>query len=98
MPKKKHMIVARNTKTSEHGLMTSKGKIPFNMKTAKIIDDDSLANEIDSEYGLKGTGDVWVARDERLENQVNYHPDDTHKFFFGSSKKYAQEWERIFKK
>jgi hypothetical protein len=98
MPKKKHLVVARNERTSKFGLQTSKGNVPFHMKTAKIIEDDGLASEIDTQYGLKGTGDVWVARDERLENQSAYHPDSVHKYFFGSSSAFRIGWERIFGK
>jgi hypothetical protein len=103
MPKRKYLVVARNTQTSEHGLQTSKGHIPFHKKTAKMLDDPGLASEIDTEYGLKGTGDVWVERDERMENAVNYHDGvqtghAIHNFFFGPTRQYADAWERIFGK
>jgi hypothetical protein len=90
------MVVARNTRTSEHGLETSKGNVPFHGKTAKMIDDPGLASEIDTQYGLKGTGDVWVERDERLENYVNYHSDGASTSFFGPTRAFSEAWERIF--
>jgi hypothetical protein len=97
MAKKKFLVVARNTKTSEQGLMTSKGNVPFHSKTAKIIEDPGLANEIDTEYGLKGKGDVWVERDDMLEHHSNYHSSNkVHNYFFGSNKAYREAWDDIF--
>lgn len=68
--------------------------------TAKTIDDPALASDIDKVYGLKGSGDVWVAQDERTENVVNYHPDGVHTYFFGSltSKRYRDNYDAIFGK
>jgi hypothetical protein len=48
------------------GLSTTKGNFEFNGKTARIVD-ESLATEIDTQHGLKGSGDVWVHQDENLE-------------------------------
>lgn len=31
------------------------------------MDDPAIAKEIDTQHGLKGSGDVWVAQDENLE-------------------------------
>jgi hypothetical protein len=105
MPKKKFLVVSRNTKTSENGLMTGKGLVPFHNKTARMIDDEGLANEIDTHYGIHGTGDVWVERDPHYESTSNYHdgisPElghGVHKFFFGPTKAYSEAWERIFGK
>ena len=95
--KRKYLVVSRNPKTSENGLMTSKGVIPFHGKTAKIIEDPGLASEIDTQYGLKGTGDVWMERDDRLEHEMSYHSRDrVHNFFFGPTKAFREGWERIF--
>jgi hypothetical protein len=96
MPKRKYLVVARNTKTSEFGLETSQGNIPFHKKTARIVEDPGLASEIDTEYGIHGTGDVWVERDEMLENKSQYHPDNVHKYFFGATRLFREGWERIF--
>ena len=98
MPPRKYMVVARNERTSSDGLMTSKGNIPFNGKTAKLITDPGLASEIDTQYGLKGTGDVWMERDERAENVLAYHPDSIHRYFFGATRAFREGWERIFGK
>jgi hypothetical protein len=96
VPKKKYLVVARNERTSQYGLETSKGNLPFHSKTARIVEDPNLASEIDTEYGLKGSGDVWVERDEMLENNSAYHPDGVHRYFFGPTRKFVEGWERIF--
>jgi hypothetical protein len=106
MPPKKFLVVARNTNTSENGLMTSKGNIHFHRKTAKIISDPVLASEIDVRYGVKGTGDVWVERDQRFEHASAYHDGmdanklntSTHHFFFGSTRSFREGWEKVFGK
>lgn len=49
------------------GLKTGKRHLKFGTKTAKWIDDPAEAREIDTQYGLKGSGDVWVEQDENLE-------------------------------
>lgn len=64
--KKRYIVVPRNQKAILDGLDTTKGKFEFGKKTARFID-ESMASEIDTQYGLKGTGDVWVERDENLE-------------------------------
>lgn len=67
MPKKKrYIVVPRTKKAILDGLDTTKGKFNFGTGTARFID-ESLANEIDTQHGLKGSGDVWVERDENLE-------------------------------
>jgi len=63
--KKKFIVVPRTEKAVLDGLDTSKGKFGFGGKTARIVD-QSTANEIDSQHGLKGSGDVWVHEDENL--------------------------------
>lgn len=68
MPKKKrYMVVPRDEHTKQNGLMTGKGKLDFKGKTAAWVDDPAIAREIDTQHGLKGSGDVWVAQDENLE-------------------------------
>ena len=95
MTKKKFLVVARNEQTSRDGLVTGKGVVPFHSKTARIVEDEALAKEIDTQYGLKGTGDVWVERDEMLENNIAYH-DGVHNFHFGSTRSFREGWERVF--
>ena len=75
MKKKKYMVVPRSEGVVMDGLKTTKGKFDFKGKTAAWVDSD-IANEIDSEYGKKGSNDVWVARDENLEWH-NHHDGDT---------------------
>lgn len=65
--KKRFMVVPRTTGVQQTGIKTGKGQLTFGKKTAQWIDDPAVAKEIDTQYGLKGTGDVWVAQDENLE-------------------------------
>lgn len=73
--KKKYMVVPRSQNVVLDGLKTTKGNFDFKGKTAAWVDSD-IANEIDSEYGRKGSNDVWVARDENLEWH-NHHDGET---------------------
>lgn len=61
------MIVPRTQGVQSTGIKTGKGKLTFGKKTAQWVDDPAIAKEIDTQYGMKGTGDVWVAQDENLE-------------------------------
>ena len=65
--KKRYMVVPRSERIKESGLQTGKGKLSFGGKTAAWVDDPAVANEINTQHGLKGSGDVWVAQDENLE-------------------------------
>ncbi len=65
--KKRYMIVPRTEAVKAGGLATGKGKLTFGNKTAAWVDDPAIAKEIDTQHGLKGSGDVWVAQDENLE-------------------------------
>lgn len=67
MPKKRYMVVPRTEGVQKTGIKTGKGKLTFGEKTAQWVDDPAVAREIDAQYGLKGSGDVWVAQDENLE-------------------------------
>jgi len=66
--KKRYIVVPRTMNIMETGLKTGKRKINFDpKKTATWISDPAEAKEIDTQYGLKGSGDVWVEQDENLE-------------------------------
>lgn len=65
--KKRYMVVPRTTGIQQTGIKTGKGQLTFGKKTAQWVDDPAVAREIDTQYGIKGTGDVWVAQDENLE-------------------------------
>jgi hypothetical protein len=67
MKKKRYIVVPRTESIQKSGLKTGKGKLTFGKQTAQWIDDPALAREIDTQHGLKGSGDVWVAQDENLE-------------------------------
>lgn len=96
MSKKAYLVMPRNTETVKNGLKTSKGTLKFGEgKTSMMIGDEALANEIDTEHGLKGKGDVWVAQDNRAESFLR---DDgvegrgVHRYFWGASPKYHNAW------
>jgi hypothetical protein len=65
--KKRYIVVPRTERVKEAGLQTGKGKLTFGNKTAQWVDDPAIAREIDTQHGLKGSGDVWVEQDENLE-------------------------------
>lgn len=65
--KKRYMVVPRTAGIQQTGIKTGKGKLTFGEKTAQWVDDPAVAREIDTQYGMKGSGDVWVAQDENLE-------------------------------
>ena len=107
--KKRYVVKPRTPRVMEKGLTTTKGNIGFGGKTQKILTDETLAREIDTEYGVGGTGkrDVYVYEDERLEwHDANEKDTDGvdrlsggHRYFFGQgSRKYRQNYQRIFRK
>lgn len=98
MGKKNFLVVSRDADVPGGGLDIGENHINFHGKTAKIITDPGLADEIDKTHGLKGSGKVWVERDERLNNHTTYHEDGIHTYFFGSSRKFAERYDEIFRK
>ena len=66
MKKKRYIVVPRTTGIQQTGLKTGKGTLSFKGKTAMWVD-ESVASEINTQHGLKGSGQVWVAQDENLE-------------------------------
>ena len=71
MRKKRYIVVPRSERAMLDGVRTGKRKLNFGAKTAIYVDDPAEAREIDSHYGLKGNGDVWVEQDENLEWHEN---------------------------
>jgi len=69
--KKRYIVVPRTEGAKERGITTGKGKLTFGDKTAAWVDDPAIAREIDTQHGLKGSGDVWVEQDENLEWHEN---------------------------
>jgi hypothetical protein len=65
--KKRYIVVPRTVGIKETGLNTGKRHLKFGKQTARWIDDPAEANDINTKYGLKGSGDVWVEQDENLE-------------------------------
>ena len=91
----------------ERGLATTKGNIGFGGKTQKILTDESLAREIDTEYGVNGgKRDVYVYEDDRLEWHDQHdkqtdgmnHDNGGHRYFFGPSAKFSAAWEDFEKR
>lgn len=98
MPKKKHIVMARSEAAMKKGVMTSKGRLSFKGQSMMTVDDD-IADEIDKTDGLKGTQDVWVHEDPRRNWTERYKSDGVHSYFWGGgSRKYAEGYDRIFKK
>ena len=100
--KKAHLVMSRNAGVLETGIKTGKGTLKFQKgKTAMFVSDPELVKEIDQTSGLKGSGDVWVAQDERAESFLR---DDSaegrgiHRYFWGASPKYANAWEEFEKR
>lgn len=103
MAKKRSIVVARSQSAQINGLKTSKGLLDFKGKSAKWVD-ESLASEIDTEHGLKGSGEVWVDRDENLEWHMSHdgdtdgrnHSKGGHRYFFGTST--SKAWDDFWKR
>ena len=69
--KKRYIVVPRTDAIKRSGIQTGKGKLTFGKNTAQWVDDPAIAREIDTQHGLKGSGDVWVEQDENLEWHAN---------------------------
>lgn len=104
--KKKYIVVPRTENAMLNGVRTSKGKFNFGKQTARWVDDPAEAREIDTQYGLKGSGDVWVEQDENLEwhanngGQTDGRNRGIHHYTFGpmTSRGAVEFWERYEKK
>lgn len=94
MKKKKHIVMARSEKAIQDGVVTSKGKLDFKGKSMMSVDAD-IANEIEYNQGLRGTGDVWTHEDPRRNWSETYKADGVHSFFFGSSPRYRVAWDEF---
>ena len=104
--KRRFVVKPRTPRVMEKGLATTKGNIGFNGKTQKILTDESVAREIDTEYGLQGKRDVYVYEDERLEWHDDHdkqtdgmnHDKGGHRYFFGANPGYSAAWEAFEKR
>lgn len=94
MAKKKHIVMARSEAAMKKGVKTSKGVLPFRGKSMMYVDDD-VADEIDKTDGLKGTQDVWIHEDPRLNWTERYKPDGVHSYFFGQQKHTHWVWADV---
>ena len=82
----------------KRGLDTGAGHKSFKNRTMMYVGED-LAKEIDEEYGLKhGTGEVHVDEDERLGSYIRDDRGTIHHYFWGSTRAFADGWDRIFGK
>lgn len=106
MAKKRFVVKPRTSRVMEKGLSTTKGTIGFGGKTQKIITDETVAREIDTEYGLHGKRDVYVYEDDRLEWHDSHeketdglnHDKGGHRYTFGPSRSYASAWDAFEKR
>lgn len=106
MKKRRYIVVPRTINAQKKGLRIGAGNMTFGRKTARWVDDPEVAREIDKEYGVKGSGDVWVAQDENLEwhekhdGQTDGRKRGVHHYTFGAmTSPAAQEfWKRYEKK
>lgn len=102
MKKKAYLVMPRNTNVLDTGLKTGRGRLKFGKgKTSMMVGDESLANEIDTQHGLKGTGDVWVAEDQRGESFLRDDGNDgrgIHRYFWGASPKFSNAWDEFEKR
>jgi hypothetical protein len=89
MKKKKFIVLPRNGKIFEEGLITGRGHRKFKKPGAMWITDEAEAREIDHEYGMKGRKVVAVTTDQQYEwSANNEHGDGTkmnniHNYTFG---------------
>jgi len=99
--KKAFLVMPRTKAAVENGLQTGRGTLSFKGKTSMMVGDESLAAEIDSQHGLKATGEVWVAEDQRGESFLR---DDgregygVHRYFWGNSSHFANAWDNFEKR
>lgn len=100
MAKKKYMVVGRTKDAVLNGIQTSQGLKEFHGKTAMYVDQD-MASEIETEHGLKGSGEVFTMEDDRVTTHVRDNEGEiqgVHHYHFGYSRTFAQNWEKIFGK
>ena len=106
MKKKKYIVLARNPKIQTKGLTTGRGHRIFGEKSAMWISDPAEAQEIDTQYGMKGSKDVAVTTDQQYEWSVNNEGgngtkmNNTHHYTFGpmTSEAAAEFWQRYEEK
>ena len=106
--KRRFVVKPRTPRVMKNGLSTTKGNIGFGGKTQKILTDETLAREIDTEYGVGGSGkrDVYVYEDDRLawhdehDKQTDgiNHDRGGHRYFFGPSAEFADAWDAFEKR
>ena len=94
---KKHLVMARNAEIQEKGLETSKGHLDFNGQSSMLVE-ESIANEIESHQGLKGSHDVWTHEDPRYNWENRFGGGSGHRYFFGAppSRRYRKNYRDIF--
>ena len=94
---KKHLVVARTGEAQDKGVETSKGHLSFNGQSSMMVE-ESIANEIEHNQGLKGSGDVWTHEDPRHNWENRFGGGDLHRFFFGAppSRRYRKNYRDIF--
>lgn len=101
MSNKRYMVLPRTQGIMKEGIKVNGKTRSFKGKTAMYVKDKGEADEINQTVGMKGTTEVYVHEDEKVERFVR---DDAvqgrgiHHYHFGYNKNYADAWERIFNK
>jgi hypothetical protein len=100
--KKKRFMVMKRTK-DDLEIDVGRGKRKFwkdigGKSDILYVDSETEASDIDAVYGRKGSGDVWVKEQANFSHDRTYKEDGVHSFYFGSTRKYRDEYDRIFRK
>lgn len=93
--KRKFMVIARNQKTQQKGIVTGKGHRTFGEKSVLWISDPAEAREIETGYSKR---DVAVTTDQQYEWSLNNENGDgtklnnIHNYTFGQLKEVKWVW------
>lgn len=101
MPNKRYMVIPRTPKALKEGITVGGKHRSYKGKTAMYVKDQAEAEEIVQTVGMKGTGEVLVHEDDRVERFVRdegVKGRGIHHYHWGYNSAFAQGWERIFGK
>ena len=80
------------------GIATGKGRRSFKGKSAMYLSDPAEVREVEQMYGKGGDNSILIHEDDRVGRFVNNEHGEVHNYFFGSTRKYAEGYDRIFGK
>ena len=89
--------MARNEHVLQNGLKLGNKTIDFKGQSSVHVDDD-IVSEVEKEYGLKGSGDVWTHEDPILNHTERYKADGIHSYIWGASPRYSKAWDAFEKR